>query len=475
MNDNKNNQWEESFDGLSLPGQESSWQKMKQLLDEDDREHRTLPFFKPWMGMAGLALILAAAIGLWMFNRNNTETRLASATPTDSHSQPSTNRLSSNPARSSQPGKPIADPANASHQQISIPSSNSYSSNAPATPGRQQSVTRDKNVTNAPVSVITHNSPDNPKSTHSAINTLKGAPVSQGGKPSLKAGSPANEGVHTSERTTRQPLASSAPVHASQAVFTSLVPGARLQQPVLQPLVLSPVFSPIVKPAASLENQPVVKTHTKRFTLSGGLGLQQQIPIMGQTSVPYNYYGRKNSVSDYLPSAYLRLQRNGKWFLLGEFRYGAPQALHEFSYSRKTELDTSSVTITTLRLKKTYYHQFPLSFNYFVKPSLSVGTGVVYSRFFGAVSEREVRNRNLQNQTETLSKSIVQIKEFTDSFLYRSQVHVLFQANYDWRRFSFGLRYTKDVEPYIRYTQPDGMINQRKNQTLQAVVRFTVF
>jgi hypothetical protein len=215
----------------------------------------------------------------------------------------------------------------------------------------------------------------------------------------------------------------------------------------------------------------------KPFYVTAGLGLQQQIPVGGQDAFPYNYYGRKGSLSDYIPSAYVRLHKENKWFIQAEFRYGAPQSVKDFSYSRQTVYDTStqSLATTSLYLRKTYYHQIPLSFNYYVRPNWSVGVGGVYSRFYGAVTEEEVKSRNVFTQAEKISKRIVQIPEYNDSFLYKTQVHFLIQTDYQWKRFSFGLRYKKDIQPYIKYTQPDGRVDVKKNQSLEAIIRFRIF
>jgi hypothetical protein len=133
------------------------------------------------------------------------------------------------------------------------------------------------------------------------------------------------------------------------------------------------------------------------------------------------------------------------------------------------------MTVTTYRLKKTYYHQLPFSFNYYILPNLTVGIGGIYNRFYGAVTEKEVKKTDLQTQVETLSREIVNIQHFNDSFLYKTQVHALVQTENHWKRFDFGLRYTKDIQPYIKYTQPDGKIDVKKNQTFQLLVRYRIW
>ena len=65
MDNNKPyNEFDEQFNDLPLPGEEQSWQKMKQMLDEDDRKRKPLvPIFLKscagW-GLASLLVITAA-------------------------------------------------------------------------------------------------------------------------------------------------------------------------------------------------------------------------------------------------------------------------------------------------------------------------------------------------------------------------------------------------------------------------------
>lgn len=219
------------------------------------------------------------------------------------------------------------------------------------------------------------------------------------------------------------------------------------------------------------------KMKKNALVFSAGIGLQQQIPLAGQGSVPYNYYGRKNSLSDYLPSVYGRIEKGSKWFIEAEFRYGAAQKVKDFSYSRKTQLDDSAQVLssTSYRLRKTYYHQLPVSFNYYVLPKLSVGAGMVYSRFQGAVSEKIITRTNLQTETKTVTTEVVNLKHFNDSFLYKTQLHLLVQAEYHWKRFIFGLRYTRDLQPYITFTTPEGGVRSQRNQALQAMIRFRLW
>jgi hypothetical protein len=232
----------------------------------------------------------------------------------------------------------------------------------------------------------------------------------------------------------------------------------------------------IVSPTDAL-NQKKTNPKNKKLLIAAGIGEQQLIPIAGQTTVPYSRYGRRGSLADYVPSLFIQLQKERKWFGQTEFRYGAVQSVKEFPYNQNTKYDAlnNNVTTTTMRLKKTYYHQLPVSFNYFLLSNLSIGIGGMYSHFYGAVTEREITTLNTQTQAVSTIKQIIPVKHFTDSFLYKTQVHALLQADYHWKKFSFGLRYTKDMQPYIKYTKPDGTVDEEKNQSLQFMIRYRLW
>lgn len=214
------------------------------------------------------------------------------------------------------------------------------------------------------------------------------------------------------------------------------------------------------------------KNNVKKFTWSAGISVQQQIPVGGQKITKYGYNGSINVIDNYIPAVYLRWQKKNKWFIQAEFGYGAPRPVAEFPYSRTTKANNTATEIstTTLKLKKTYYHELPVSFNYYVKKNWSVGAGVTYGILHRAVTEREQAVKNIETQAETRSSNIISAG-FTDSFLYKNQYQWLLQTSYEWRKFSFGIRYSRDVLPYIKYTLPAGELNEQKNQTLGFIIR----
>ena len=218
-------------------------------------------------------------------------------------------------------------------------------------------------------------------------------------------------------------------------------------------------------------------TRTSQLIFSTGIGLQQQLPVAGQKWVPYNAQGRKGSLADYIPSVYVRLTKPGKWFLQSEFRYGAPQYTKQFVYQQQIVNDTGSnprFSITTShQVKKTYYHQLPLVFNYFIRSRFSIGAGIQWNKFAGAVAENtSVFKNNILQQDSVLSKFIQKVKRDTTTEFKKSWFQAIIETQYQWKRFSLGARYSIGLQPYIIYTLPGKLPQQEKSNSFQLFIRY---
>ena len=229
------------------------------------------------------------------------------------------------------------------------------------------------------------------------------------------------------------------------------------------------------------ENKPKTDSSKKKSLIfSTGIGLQQQLPVAGQKLTPYNLQGRKGSLADYIPSVYFRMTKPGKWFFQTEVRYGAPQYTKEFTYRQIAVPDTGAnprfTTITSSRLKKTFYHQLPLTFNYFIRKSWSIGIGIQWNKFYAAVSEREIIQKNNFTQVDSfISKNIINIKKDSASEFKKSYWQAVFEMQYKWKRFSFGARYSFGLQPYIQFTLPGTASQKEKNNSLQLFIRYELW
>lgn len=234
-------------------------------------------------------------------------------------------------------------------------------------------------------------------------------------------------------------------------------------------------------PAAAGKEPPATdSSNSNKLFFSTGLTLQQQLPMAGQKATPYSSTGRKSSLADYIPAVYLRLNKKDKWFLQAEFRYGAPQYSKEFIYQQVTIRDTSANPLfeitNSARLKKTFYHQLPLTFNYYVLPNWSVGGGVVWNKFYAAVSDREsIRRNNLTQRDSVLFKGIVSMKKDTSGIFASSYFQAVLETQYQWKRFSAGARYAFGLQPYIRFTLPGLGPKEEKNSSMQLFLRFELW
>jgi hypothetical protein len=214
----------------------------------------------------------------------------------------------------------------------------------------------------------------------------------------------------------------------------------------------------------------------KEVYFSAGAGLQQLLPVAGQKANPYNSSGRKNSLGDYVPSVFARMYKDQKWFIQSEFRYGAPQYTKDILF-RSKKLDTSSSfgRYENSRIKKTYYHQLPLSFNYFILPGLSVGTGVSFNKFKTALVEQEVYITNPFTTVDSLLSNATVTQKKPDSNFVSSFFQGLIDAQYAHKRFSIGLRYSFGLQPFLKFKLPGAEERREKSTSLQIFLRYELW
>jgi hypothetical protein len=428
---------DQKFSDLPLPDEDVAWQKMNEMLDKDDNDPPVFPvLFRSCFGW-GIALMLGAGI-VWLSIRPEKSER---------------NTASRNEA-------------SAGNKTPQTKNNKKNSGNVP----NGSSITLTNDTITKTATMSKHNDADIIiKSRASKIQKkISSEPLAEKNQPD-------------------QPQ----PATGRQIDYVGVDGKVRISNMMTSPKRMTDNFAAPVTalPERSLTSVPMVNTPNylaarkiinqkqRKVIVKAGLGLQQQIPIAGQAITPYTYNGTKGSLPDYLPHIYVQVQKEERWFMEGDFKFGMAQAVDEFLYSQKTTYDsaTLNLTVTTVSLMKTYYHDLSLSFNYFLVPNLSIGVGGVYSWFDAAISEQEISTSNIPTQATHLVKQIIPMKHFTDSFLYRNQLRILGQVGYQWKRLSFALRYTKDIQPYIKYTRPNGTVTEQKNQSLQFLLRYRLW
>lgn len=218
------------------------------------------------------------------------------------------------------------------------------------------------------------------------------------------------------------------------------------------------------------QNEKADSAKKLNYYFSGGIGLHQLVPVAGQKMTPFNSQGRKGSLGDYIPSVYIRFHKDQKWFLQSGFRYGAPQYTKEVIFEQQTIFDSSLGSITnTSKVKKTFYHQLPISFHYFIFNGFSAGAGVTFNKFTSAVIEQA------KYKLDTLISSAVKSKKGVDSNFVNTYLQGMVELQYHRGRFSGGLSYLFGLKPYLVFTLPGGNQQRESNRSLQLFIRYELW
>lgn len=446
---------DEQWDDLPLPNKEEAWQKMQRLLEEKDRRRRFFPLWFWRYGVLGIIVVGLATGGYFFLTGNRkTSTEIPSTNPTVPPQKNDQQKLTQRkPEINKVPS--LTDKGTTAVNKASGENTNQPLVINRSNPGIGKQRLQKSSANTMEESYNSFLSQEKKNVSASVVleqkkgkSETKLEPTSQDSIPEQKT-----QVIQSQSRT----LVGDVPSADSTATKDST-----------EAVITTPVDSSEAQKLFIKKKSPIV--------FSAGVGLQQAIAVGGQQTSPYNLKGKQNKFSDNLPSVYLRLQK-GRLFLQGELHYNVPQPVRPFSFSQVSSYDGASNTVHTERLsvQKLYYHQFPLSINYNVVPQWSWGAGVVYNRFAGAVTGQEIQSRNVVTGDESITKQVVPVKGYKDSFLYKSTTGFLLQTDYQWGRFSLGLRYTTHLQPFIKYTQPDGVVLNEKNQVLQAILRFRLF
>lgn len=478
---------------LPLPDENSAWADMKRRLDDDDDDGVVIPWWRRGCAVWGLLLLVLLALGWWWFEPHKWASRRPGSNVSvdtaqapelrpvngnrGSSATPGTDRRSSNDSSSlpairnsdtqgtAPTGQPVSD-SPATNTEITKPSVTTNSeTEITVTPGGK--TTRRKNTAGTrPPARQTGSLPRVTSNNNQPVissNVDKQRPVDEG-KP-----------VSSAEKNKRDDIpAITADEKKSDtnAVAENKRPDSTTTKP--------PVTSNLQDSTNSKNAKQKKEKERKPYFFSGGIALQQQIPIAGQTTSPYNAVGRKGSLRDYIPSIYLRYNKKDRWFFQGEFRYGAPQYTKNLTFDEVAVLDTAGginfTVITSQRVLKTYYHQLPLTFQHYILPGWSLGGGVVWNKFYGAITEQQVNRRDNATQNDTVvDYKVVLDKSDSSGVFSKSYFQGVVETQYQWKRFSLGARYAFGLQPYMRFTLPGAVRREEKNSSLQIFLRYQLW
>lgn len=482
-------QLEDQLVDLPLPDENAAWEDMRQRLEEDD--DRIIPFWLRGCGLWSLVGIIILAISWWIIRPEKFWSKKQEVENTTPDSYRDKNQKETGNKDQ------IINPGDSSGNGIySNDKKNNQTNPTDGTKEDSLGIISSKNENNKDQGVKQKESnPSQPNNKgvnkktikHSKDKTAavkkdikKNRPVVNQRKQVIKNENP----VIIAQEKTKKDISENKPEEKSNKMGNIVQDSVPVKNNATEAIDSAKSLKPDSVKKKELEIVAKINevkrdsTKKEKIFFSAGLGLQQQIPINGQKLVPYSSLGRNNILADYIPSVYFQANKPGKWFANIGFRYGAPQYNKEFTYGQDIKTDTSGQNITTtttsLSLKKSFYHQLPVSFNYYILPNWSAGAGVVWNKFYGAVADQEVL-RQRGSMDSIISKETILFKEDSTSSFSTSYFQALIQTEYNWKRFYFGVRYSFGLEPYIKFTLPGGTQQKERNSSLQVFIRYDLW
>ena len=237
------------------------------------------------------------------------------------------------------------------------------------------------------------------------------------------------------------------------------------------------VVNPLAVTAKLADTTAKKKENKKHLDISAGIGEQQAIRLNCDCVYPNDAYTKSSLVTDYIPSVYIKIQPSKKWFIQAELKYKAPQYIQEQLYNKSISNLPLNYTTSTSVLKKVYYNQIPISFDYVIITHLSIGVGVIYNNFAGQVSQQDVIKKLYGTTADsTVSSSISTNKNDSDLVFTKNSFQGLIEGEYQWKRFTIGARYAVGLQSYLKYTDPTtGNPIEKKNNAVTFFIRFELW
>lgn len=502
-------QLQQQWIDLPLPDENLAWADMKRRLEEDD-DDGIIAWWRRGCVVWGVLLLTVISI-LWWIGQKQDWFTSASEKTSEQTTVPGTSGQTTPvaPDKQQQPGGQPAAPSSAitpdsfkrkNENENSIPAENEQQTNSAIVNTQSAGTGRTGRTSNQRIN--TSNERDTKvnrvSNSSTTITTSESAPRNRAG-----VTNPAQASVNTqpANRSRRRPNSGDAPGKVEKDVPVSLggnEEGGIKKQPDPTVSKIDSVLPSADSTAIALKQKPdssdrkvdtsiskakteqpppaPKKDSTKKSThfFSAGVGLHQLIPVDGQKATPYNSLGRKGSLADYIPSVYFRYNKTDKWFVQAEFRYGAPQYTNEFVYKQTKTPGQLFTDSSSFKLQKTYYHQLPVTFDYYIVKNWSLGTGIIWNRFSSAVSEVENYRRNNSTFIDSLQSTEIS-KDKDDSLFAKSYLQATFQTHFQWKRLSIGARYSFGLQPYIKFSLPNGVQREERNSSLQVFLRYDLW
>ncbi|RYY49068.1 MAG: hypothetical protein EOO06_08305 [Chitinophagaceae bacterium] len=450
-----------------LPSEDMAWAEMRKLLEEDSDDPIAIPWYRRtgcgWFALIGL---LVGGVGLYWLFYTNREEQLPTPVPISG----STLRPVVGAGRPAEAWLPDADSLTSGNKlpqrlneggSATAPGEILFSrSHEAASPGKAVAKVASSDAVSDSRGQRTENFRSVPAKTK--VQVQPSAPEGDADAKRVQNAEGLSEGSDSPGL-----LKPGSSIHKTGAAGAD---GDSGKKSISDTMVVEVPRADTIKQSKPEDN----KEKRSSWMLASGLSVSQTVPLKDEPTVPYNFYGRKGSLSDYLPAIDFRLYRTKKWFVHTGFRYGAPQAVAPFNYKEVIRDSMQSIFKTRYQLQKTYYHQVPLSFHYYVLPNLSIGAGLIYNHFSAAIAQQEIF-RSGGGAVDTLL-SVGVVKDRDAGKLIRNHLQWSGELLYQWRRLTLGGRYSADISPYIKFAEiGTGNSIEKKSRALNVFIRFELW
>jgi hypothetical protein len=235
------------------------------------------------------------------------------------------------------------------------------------------------------------------------------------------------------------------------------------------------------------------KAQEKYRGFAVAIGFNQFFPLGQQVTSDLNSSGAEGQLSDYLPIPQVRYYFNKKVYVQVEAQFNTPQYTSKNLALKNSILttDTSYVynrangttqsypiqTDSSAYIRKLFYFNMPVSVHYSPLKNVWVGTGIQYSKLTNGVALYE--NERLANAVLADSLELSKLETLKGSTLYSElkshEFRLLFDANYQWKGFMFGLRYNQALSKFIDLKLGPSTVVQARNSSLQLYIRYTIW
>lgn len=212
----------------------------------------------------------------------------------------------------------------------------------------------------------------------------------------------------------------------------------------------------------------------KNFHISIGIAEQQAVRLDCHCAYPDNVYTNTTAVKDYIPAVYVRLYPAKKWFMQAGLKIAAPQYVEEQLYKANVQNLPLNYTTTSYVLKKLYYTQIPVNFNYIILRGWSAGIGVMYNGLSQGISEVNVHKKIFGSASDSLVSSQIITGRNDSNFaaIVKNNFQGFIESEYRWRYLSFGARYAYSLQPYVHYADPfTGKLVEKKTSAFNFFIR----